>query len=131
MRGVDTNILVRFLTGDDAAQTERVDQLLESADRTGERLRIDGIVLCELVWVLRSAYDASRAEIGELLARLIRSRQFLVDDRDSVNAALTAYRTGRGDFSDYLIGERNHRAGCRSTTTFDRALTDSPRFEVL
>ena len=53
MRGLDTNVLVRFLTADDPEQAEAALRLVEIADSTGERLHISNIVLAELVWVLR------------------------------------------------------------------------------
>lgn len=131
MIGVDTNILVRYLTADDAEQLERVDGLLAEAESRGQRLHIDSIVLCELVWVLRSAYSLNRSGIADILDQLLGSRLFSVSDRDSTKAALAAYRQGRGDFSDYLIGVRNRRSGCRTTTTFDQKLADDPHFEPL
>jgi len=52
-------------------------------------------------------------------------------DRDLVRWAVTAFRVGPADFSDYLIGEHDRRAGCTSTLTFDRRLAGSRGFEEL
>lgn len=89
--------------------------------------------LCFVSWFGCSAVSSGcpgRAS-GELLERLMHSRQFVVADREAAQAALDAYRQGRADFSDYLIGERNLRAGCQDTVSFDQALDDSPLFRVL
>lgn len=131
MIGIDTNVLVRYLTLDDAEQVEGVDRLVQRALERDEPLHIDGIVLCETAWVLRTAYDLPRREVAEALARVLDTRQFVIEDRDSVRRALDAFVEGGGDFADYLIGERNRRAGCRVTVTFDRSLAESGLFEGL
>ena len=131
MIGVDTNVLVRYLTLDDEEQVARVDRLIQDAAERDEPLHLDPVVLCETAWVLRSVYDRSPEEIADALERVIDTRQFSIEDRDSARRALTAFRTAAGDFADYLIGERNRRAGCRTTMTFDRTLKDSPLFEGL
>jgi predicted nucleic-acid-binding protein len=48
-----------------------------------------------------------------------------------LRAALTDYVKGAGDFSDYVIGRRNMRAGCEHTVTFDRPLNGGPSFVLL
>ena len=56
MIGIDTNLLVRYFVQDDARQVRQVDELIDLALRTGERLRISDIMLSELVWVLKTIY---------------------------------------------------------------------------
>jgi predicted nucleic-acid-binding protein len=129
--GIDTNVLVRYLTLDDVDQVERVDRLVQRALERDEPLHVDGVVLCETAWVLRTAYDLPRGEIAEAFERILDTRQFAIEDRDSARRALNAFAEGPGDFADYLIGERNRRAGCKTTMTFDRALAESSLFEAL
>lgn len=132
MRGLDTNVLVRFLTADDPEQAEAALRLVEIADSTGERLHISTIVLAELVWVLRGGRCArSREEVADALNALLDATVFEIQDRDLVRRAVTAFRAGPADFSDYLIGEHDRRAGCTSTLTFDRRLAGSTGFEEL
>lgn len=131
MRGLDTNVLVRYLTHDDPGQTRKVDAIFRDAVAERERLQIDAIVLCEIVWVLREAYKYDKDSVAGALAKILDVAQFSIEDRDLVRETLAAYRSGRGDFSDYLIGLRNRKAGCADTATFDRALKDSPLFSVL
>ena len=54
-----------------------------------------------------------------------------VIDRDRFREALEAYRTGRADFADYLIGATNRAAGCDETVTFDRRLRGAAGFRNL
>ncbi len=131
MKGVDTNILVRYLTQDDAAQSARVDRLIDDAEDEGIRLHIEDIVLCELVWVLRGAYRFGKAAIVSALEKTLAASLFHFDDRDRLRRAVDEYREGGGDFADYVIGERNASAGCESTLTFDRNLRGSTHFLVL
>lgn len=131
MIGVDTNVLVRYLAQDDAAQARRVDIFLSAAIEDGTRLHVDDIVLCEMVWVLGAAYRLRKVTIAEALDKVMSAAIFSFDDRELLRAALIDYREGKGDFSDYVIGRRNARAGCEHTVTFDRSLRDGPSFVLL
>ena len=131
MTGLDTNVLVRYLTQDDPAQARRVNALLAEASRRGERCAIAAVVLCELVWVVAEAYRVDRAPSAGVLVRLLDTAQFVVEDRDQVRRALQDYRGGPGDFADYLLGWRNRQAGCAVTATLDRGLRTSALFRLL
>jgi len=127
--GVDTNVLVRYFVDDDPTQSRRVDALL--ANSANDPLHIDDVVLCELVRVLRAGYRLDRVEIAAALRRILSTANFSFDDRDLLRRALADYSVGSADFSDYVIGQRNARAGCEATVTFDRALRDNSSFRVL
>jgi predicted nucleic-acid-binding protein len=129
--GLDTNILVRYLTQDDAAQARKVDALIGSAVDEETRLHVDDIVLCELVWVLRGAYRLGKPAIVGTLDKLMSTSAFSFEDRELLQGALADYAGGTGDFSDYVIGRRNARAGCEHTATLDRQLRAQRRFHVL
>ncbi len=131
MIGLDTNILIRYLTQDEPHQAAKANALVASALARHERLHLDSVVLCEVVWVLRGAYDFNKQIVADTLERILSAGQFSVDDRDLIREALAAYRAGPGDFADYVIGSRNQRAGCRSTRTFDRDLKRSSLFSLL
>jgi predicted nucleic-acid-binding protein len=129
--GVDTNVLVRYLTQDDPAQARKVDTFVATAIESGDRLHVDDIVLCELVWVLRAAYRFGKPVIAKALDKVMSTGIFAFDDRELLRAALSDYVEGEGDFSDYVIGRRNARAGCEHTVTFDRALNRERSFVLL
>ncbi|QQR72174.1 MAG: type II toxin-antitoxin system VapC family toxin [Holophagales bacterium] len=131
MRGLDTNVLARFLLRDDAAQFRRAERLVAALATDGEAIHLDVIVLCELAWVLRTGYGRERREIADALDALLGAAPFTVDDREAVRTAIDRYRAGRGDFADYLIALRNQRAGCRDTVTFDRKLRPEDGFTTL
>lgn len=131
MTGLDTNVLVRYLAQDDPLQARRVDAFVARALEEETLLHIDDIVLCETVWVLRAAYRLGKERIADALDRILSTSAFTFDDRDLLRAAALDYRAGTGDFSDYVIGRRNVRAGCDHTVTFDRSLGEDSRFELL
>ncbi|MHB1194404.1 MAG: PIN domain-containing protein [Longimicrobiales bacterium] len=131
MRGLDTNVLVRYLTLDDEVQAAAATEVIEGAARTGEPLFVSPVVLCEVVWVLEAAYRLGRSDILRTLDSILRTAQLHFEDKDVLWQALADYREGRGDFSDYVIGRGAVAAGCSSTVTFDRELTSSALFEVL
>ena len=128
MIGVDTNVLVRYLTVDAPAQVRRVDAVIERAVADGTRLHVDDVVLCEVVRVLRAGYRFGKDAIAHAVGQILSTAIFSFPDRELLNSALDAYRDGPGDFADYVIGFRNRRAGCAHTVTLDRALRDQPAF---
>ena len=127
MIGIDTNILLRYLTRDDLQQLARVRELFE----TGEQLFICDAVLVEAVWVLQRPYRLPKADVIHAIETVVENEVFAFDDPPVVIAALADYRVGRGDFSDYLIGRRNAAAGCEHTVTFDKDLAPHPAFILL
>ena len=131
MRGLDTNVLVRYLTQDDPIQSATATREIESALNRAESWIISPIVLCELVWVLESAYDCTRGEIAIALERIFRTAQFDILEKDTVWGAWTDYQDGKGDFADYYLGRRHRQEGAETTVTFDKALTASSLFHVL
>jgi predicted nucleic-acid-binding protein len=131
MKALDTNVLIRYLTQDEPKQAAIAAEQIEQAAVKAERMLIQPLVLCELVWVLEAAYDFGKAEILDTLDQIVRTREFEVADKDTVWHALEEYRQGKGDFSDYYLGRANERDGAPQTLTFDKALKGSPRFRVL
>jgi len=129
--GLDTNVLVRYLTQDDPRQSRRANALVAEAVSGGERLFVSTVVLCELVWVLRGAYALDKAAVVTALERILVTTQLEIDQKDVVRAALEDYRRAGGDFADYVIGRRGREAACDRTATFDRHLKASSLFRVL
>ena len=131
MTGLDTNVLVRYLTEDDPVEGRKAGAALRTAIAKGERCFISAIVLCELAWVLRGAYKVTKSDLVETLDRLLLTTQFIIGDKDVVRAALEAYRQGKADFADYVIGAAHQDAGCTRTVTLDRRLRGRAQFQIL
>ena len=97
----------------------------------GDKLFVNAIVLCELVWVLRSAYGHTRKAVCAVLEALLESPEFVIEDADLARKALKEYASGTGDFADALIAHRNQRSGCELTWTFDKNLKQHRLFSML
>lgn len=113
MIAVDTNILVRLLTGDDSRQSKLAQELFAT-----ERIWIAKTVLLETGWVLRRAYGFEEEAIRQSLSHLLGLRQVSVEDESAVTAAFRLAEQGV-DFADALhLCSRPRGAGFAS---FDRA----------
>jgi predicted nucleic-acid-binding protein len=126
--GLDTNVIVRYLTKDDETQWQQSTKIIQS----GEQLFISNIVLCEIVWVLRgSPYKYSEPEILSALEAMLQTATFEFENRSVAYQALQQTKEGRADFPDYLIGAIAHQVGCSETVTFDRKLEGEVGFNCL
>jgi predicted nucleic-acid-binding protein len=117
---IDTNLLVRFLTGDDPSKANDVKRLLLRAERGEIRLLIPSVVIAELVWVLQSFYKLERSEIVPLLNAILRTRGVEVSDKIVVTDAIAIYRDRAVDFIDAWIVAFSKAAEVRAIYTFDR-----------
>ena len=131
MIGLDTNVLVRYLTQDDAAQYAKATACIDAAIDQGEQLLVNTAVLCELAWVLGSAYGYSRDEIAGALEQIFATAQFDIERLDEARQALGDFRATKADFSDALIGRINRAMGAKHTVTFDRDLKAVETFRLL
>lgn len=114
MIGVDTNIIVRLLTGDDRAQAEKATSVFRK-----EGLLIPDTVLLESEWVLRHAYGFSPKSIHEAFTKLCGLPNVALYDPRRMTAALQWYADGM-DFADSLHLASSQ--GCRMFYTFDQKL---------
>jgi len=119
MTGLDTNILVRYLTEDDRAQTIAAGRVMDSFSSDSPGF-ISLIVLAELVRVLESLYGFTRKEIEQVLETLLRSQELVFERAEIVSQALRMFRGSHSDFADCLIERCGQAADCRYTVTFDR-----------
>jgi predicted nucleic-acid-binding protein len=119
MIGLDTNVLVRYLTHDDPTQTAAAMKVINSLsfDTPGF---LSLIVIAELVWVLTISYRYRKKEIERVLEGLLRTKELLIERKDIVSQASRAFNAGRADFADYLIERCAHAAECQYTVTFDQ-----------
>lgn len=117
MRAVDTNVLVRLLTRDDAEQAAAADRFIEPG------AWVSHLVLAETAWVLDSVYERSRDQIAGAVELLLDHTELSLQDPDVVAAALERFRSRRAvGFSDCLVIEIARKAGHLPVGTFDRVL---------
>ena len=130
MIGLDTNVLVRYFTQDDATQSAAANRLMAGLNKERPGF-VSLIVLCELVWVLEDAYGTNKTKLLDLLGALLESDELAVERKPIAWAALERYRSSALDFSDALILQCGMDAGCTHTATFDRAAAKSDGFVLL
>jgi predicted nucleic-acid-binding protein len=118
---IDTNVLVRYVVGDDPAQTARATTLIEQECDESRPAFIATIVLAELVWVLESCYPSSKEQIVTVLEQVLRTRQFVVEQAELVWQAVRSFVASKADFADCLIERIAAARDCEAAVTFDKA----------
>ena len=121
MAALDTNVLVRFLVQDDAAQGRAATRLIRGGVLAGRPLFVPVTVLLELEWVLRSAFGFDKAAVLHALFGLLGSFELRFESESAVEAALAQYEHGAADFADCLHAALAGQAGEQPLWTFDRA----------
>lgn len=119
MIGIDTNVLIRYLVGDDQRQYQKAERLIRMEADKGAPALVSLLVLLEVEWVLRSSYGLSKAEILGAFSAMLETSDLTFEDEASFEAALYGWQNSTADFADCLIGARNRRLGCSATATFD------------
>jgi predicted nucleic-acid-binding protein len=119
MIGLDTNVVVRYVTQDDPIQTAAAARMINCLSSEAPAF-LSLVVIVELVWVLEVSYRFKKNEIERVLETLLQSKELLVERAEIVWQALRKFRSSRADFSDCLIERCGHAAECQYTVTFDR-----------
>ena len=122
MVGIDTNVLLRYIVGDDAGQEAVATLLLAGLTPENQGFICREVVL-ETVWVLERSYRFSRARIATELAMFINSDRLVLETAEDVARAARLYGESNHDFSDLMILEASRRAGALPLYTFDRRLS--------
>jgi predicted nucleic-acid-binding protein len=117
--GLDSNVLVRYLVGDDQQPFEQIRRLLKRESEKNESVLVSLLVLLETEWVLRSRYELSKAEILWAFSALLDVADLAFEDEPAVEHALYSWRDSAADFADCLIDAHNRRLECEATATFD------------
>lgn len=131
MKAVDTNVLLRYLVGDDEQQS------LAAAGFMRQRTEEDPafvslIVLAEIIWALRTHYGYPRDQVHTLLMSLVKTAEVALEDEEFLSLLITGDKPINGDIADHLISHCASRAGCSVTVTFDRKAAKSvPGMELL
>lgn len=115
---IDTNILVRHLTGDPPAQARRATAFLAKA----EELLLTDLVAAEVVYVLESFYELGRPRVAELLRAILGFRSIAVLDASLLLRALEVYELDRLDFADAYLVASAETSGVRAVASFDRSI---------
>ena len=117
MLALDTNVLLRLLVGDDAAQARAAEK------RVSAGAWVSHLVLAETFWVLSSVYERTNAQLAAAIELLLQHEHLLIQDPHVVRAALTHFqKKPKLGFSDCLVLEIARHAGHLPLISFDKAL---------
>ena len=130
MTGLDTNIIVRYLTQDDPVQSRKAADIIERRLSVSRPGFVSVVTMAETVWVLDRAYRFTAKEIAAAVERMLQVEVLLIQHEQEVFTAMVALKQGRSSFSDALIAELGAHEGCLHTLTFDQKALRLPRFRL-
>jgi predicted nucleic-acid-binding protein len=130
MIGLDTNVLVRYLTQDDAVQSPRATEIIERRLNEENPGFVSIVAMVETVWVLDRAYNFAALEIAAAVERMLQTDVLVVECEQEVFTAMIAFKGGQGSFADAIIAALGTRAGCSCTLTFDQKAARVSGFEL-
>lgn len=115
---LDTNVLIRHLTGDPPAQARRATAFLERA----EELLLSDLIAAEVVYVLESFYDVERQRVAELVRAIVGFPAVVVVDEPLLLRALEVYEVERLDFAEAYLVACAEASGVETIASFDREI---------
>jgi predicted nucleic-acid-binding protein len=130
MIGLDTNILVRYLTQDDPIQSPKAREIIERRLTEEKPGFVSIVAMVETVGVLERAYRLTPREIVGAIERMLQTDVLVVQNEQEVFTAIIALKDGQGSFADGLIAALGARMCCSCTLTFDREALRLPGFEL-
>ena len=131
MIGLDTNVVVRYLTQDDAVQSAKATDLFERGLTEEEPGFVSVVAMVETAWVLERVYGLTAEELAAAIERMLEVNVLIVESEQEVFTAMIAVKEGRGSFADALIGALAAKVGCSHTVTFDQKALRLPAFQPL
>ena len=115
---LDTNVLIRHLTGDPPAQARRARAFLATADE----LLVPHLIVAEVVYVLESFYEVAREQVAQLVRAVIGFPAVVVVDAPLLLRALEVYELDRIDFAEAYLVASAEASGVGTIASFDRSI---------
>jgi len=118
-RFVDTNVFLRFLTGDDPAKFERCRRLFEQALSGAVTLHTSELVVAELVWTLLSYYELPKPQVIEKVGQILNTPYLTVTNQDILAEALVLWSRHNCDFIDAYNAALMRRQALTDVMSYD------------
>ena len=115
---VDTNVIVRHLTGDPPNQARQATALLAAA----EELLLADLILAETIYVLESFYEVPRGRVAELMRAVLAFPPVTVVDETLLLRAIEVYEVHKLDFAEAYLVACAEVSGVGAVASFDRTL---------
>lgn len=126
MIAIDTNVLLRYLLGDDARQFQKAAKLISGQ----QKVLVTDVVLVETIWTLRGKkYQLNKDELVAVLQALFQEPNIRFEDGQAVWVALTDYRNAKpvkgkeADFADALIINKSMQIASKEKKVFEGSYT--------
>ncbi|MDQ2830815.1 MAG: PIN domain-containing protein [Chloroflexota bacterium] len=125
---VDTDVIIRLLTGDDLAKQQAARKLFEQVEQGTLTLAAPDTVIADAVFVLSSKrlYNKSRGDVRDLLTPLVKLPHFRVQNKRAVLRALALYAQTTLDYSDVFIVATMEQANASRLYSYDEKLGKTP-----
>lgn len=120
MTAVDTNVLARFLVGDDKRQAKKIYNIFKKAELENELFLVPLLVVLELLWVLESVYEVPRQDILNSISELTLMPILKFESLSAIQQFILSARDCKFDLSDLLIAHSAQIQGCKKILTFDK-----------
>lgn len=121
MPALDTNVLVRYIVQDNAAQLAAAKRLINRCVAEGATLFVPVTVVLELEWVLRSSFEFSKDDVLMTLSSLFSAAELTFESERALEVALQLFRKASADFADCLHVALATQAGEQPLWTFDKS----------
>jgi predicted nucleic-acid-binding protein len=131
MKGLDTNILIRFLVRDDEKQSQAVYRLFKNSEKSRETLFVPLLVVLETIWVLEAVYAVSREDILDAFETLLLMPLFVFEAQQVIRVFIASAKDAKADLSDLLIAASASSSGCGSVLTCDKNASKYSLFELI
>ena len=131
MIGLDTNVVVRYLTQDDVVQSDNATELFERGLTEEEPGFVSVVAVVETAWVLERVYGLTGEQLAAAIERLLGVNVLIVESEQEIFSAMIAVKEGHGCFADALIGALGAKVGCSHAVTFDQKALRLSNFQPL
>ncbi|MEI6728407.1 MAG: PIN domain-containing protein [bacterium] len=121
---LDTNILIRVITGDDPKLSPKARQIIEKAVTANYKLVVTPIIVAECLYVLTSKalYGLSRDKSVLALQVVLNLKNLVLEEKEALNLALEIYQNHNIDFADCYLLAKNEVGIYSGIKTFDEKI---------
>jgi predicted nucleic acid-binding protein len=128
---LDTNVILRFLTGEPEAQAQSAKTLIDRCEAGEIQLKVTPLVVAEVVFVLSGQYYAhARGEIADALIPFLESPRLDIEDRDALILGLRHFARHSIDYADAYLAAKGQISG-QTIASFDRDFRKIDELDVL
>ena len=116
----DTNLFIRFFTGDSDNQSQESKKFLDQVSRGKYELFICDLIVAEIIYVLESIYHLDRNEVVEKILAIAETDNTIIENRQVILGALDLYEEKNIDFIDAYLASHSVKNNCDTIFTFDK-----------